>query len=141
MKAIIEFKGYRINKLNYEVIDNDEIKALADVDKSKVDNSFKFALNSDQTSGKVIVESDVIDIYGKRKVHAELEANFKINKEKFKDKEEIKSSLAVNGTAMLFPYVRSVISFLSTLDSENAILIPTLNVVEALNEGNSTNGN
>ncbi|AMB94975.1 hypothetical protein CYJ28_02655 [Aerococcus sanguinicola] len=35
--------------------------------------------------------------------------------------------LRVNGTAILFPYLRTFISVVSSLDNEDAIVIPTVN--------------
>ncbi|WP_278589721.1 protein-export chaperone SecB [Limosilactobacillus pontis] len=43
-----------------------------------------------------------------------------------------------NGTAMLYPYVRSIISMITSLDNNNVAVLPTLNFVELFN---SENGN
>lgn len=44
-----------------------------------------------------------------------------------KEQNDVEKNIRVNGTALLYPYVRSVISTLSSVDSESAILLPTLN--------------
>jgi preprotein translocase subunit SecB len=41
--------------------------------------------------------------------------------------EIIEEYLKINGTAILYPYIRSALSVISSLDSESAILLPTLN--------------
>ena len=47
-------------------------------------------------------------------------------------KEKIELYLAQNGSAMLFPYVRSIISVLTTLDGPSAVVLPTVNILEEL---------
>lgn len=48
------------------------------------------------------------------------------------EEKEIEKALVVNGTAMVFPYIRSMVSMLTSLDSENAVLLPTINTYNLL---------
>ena len=48
------------------------------------------------------------------------------------EREKIELYLAQNGSAILFPYVRSIISFLTTLDGPSAVVLPTVNILEEL---------
>ena len=51
----------------------------------------------------------------------------KLNLLEINEKTEAKKHLSVNGTAILFPYLRSIVSILSSLDNSNAIVLPTIN--------------
>nr|WP_054750988.1 protein-export chaperone SecB [Lacticaseibacillus thailandensis] len=50
--------------------------------------------------------------------------------EELTNKDDIGRALAVNGTAILFPYVRGIISMVTGLDSAHTILLPTINTQE-----------
>ncbi|EIP8075184.1 protein-export chaperone SecB [Enterococcus faecalis] len=57
-----------------------------------------------------------------------------MNKNYTDDKEEILNFLGLNGSAILLPYVRAIVSMLTTLDSNQAIVLPTINVMDLLNQ-------
>ena len=57
---------------------------------------------------------------------------FEINPEV--EQEEIEQYLVQNGTAILFPYLRTTISFITSLDNEKAIIIPTINTIGLFEE-------
>ncbi|OEZ34866.1 hypothetical protein A6B36_09575 [Lactiplantibacillus plantarum] len=42
-------------------------------------------------------------------------------------KDAVLNALVVNGTAILYPYVRSIVSVLTSLGSENSVVLPTIN--------------
>ena len=65
------------------------------------------------------------DLENERFVECEIVGKFEINpKMELKEIEEV---LSVNGVALVYPYARSIISMLTTLDSDRAIVIPTIN--------------
>lgn len=131
MKPVIELEGYRIVEMNYKFFKNEDFMEYSDTD--FFNPTFKFGLNEDFSKGQVIIEIDVNDEDNKRKLYIKLEGQFKINKDELdNDEEKIKNVLALNGTSILLPYARSIVSFMSTLDSSQAIIIPTINVFEAL---------
>ncbi|KAF3301617.1 hypothetical protein FPV23_03900 [Carnobacterium sp. PL17RED31] len=57
-----------------------------------------------------------------KKVTLEITGYFKINTD-----ENVQEYLRVNGTAILFPYLRTFISVITSLDNSDAIVIPTIN--------------
>ncbi|AUI80235.1 hypothetical protein BB562_11480 [Lactiplantibacillus pentosus] len=61
-------------------------------------------------------------------IDLELEGYFEVSNEL--DNSKIATALAVNGVAILFPYARSVISMVSTLDSSEVIVLPTINTLD-----------
>lgn len=126
MKPVIELKGYRILEMKYK-------RDTELTDENVFIPDFKFGLNEDFTRGQVIIEAKVNDVTNQREVFVSLEGQFKINKEELdEDGEKIQEVLALNGTSILFPYLRSTVSFLSTMDSQDALLIPTVNVFDIL---------
>ncbi|CNA79854.1 Preprotein translocase subunit SecB [Streptococcus pneumoniae] len=48
--------------------------------------------------------------------------------------ENITDILYVNGTAILYHYLRSIVSTVSAIDSSEAMLLPTINVLELLDK-------
>ena len=60
---------------------------------------------------------------------ARVSGYFTINSES-----EQENYLVVNGAAIIFPYLRSAISMVSSLDSSDAVLIPTVNILSLLEE-------
>lgn len=126
MKPVIELEGYRIVEINYK-------RNTESSDNNVFTPKFKFGLNEDNTRGQVIIEANVNDIDNHREIFVSLEGQFKINKEELgEDDDRIQETLALNGTSILFPYLRSTVSFVSTMDSQDAIVIPTVNVFEVL---------
>ena len=63
----------------------------------------------------------------KKKIKATITGFFDINTE-----ENISDILYVNGTAILYPYLRSIVSVVSALDSSEAMVLPTINVLELM---------
>ncbi|BBM20623.1 protein-export chaperone SecB [Lactiplantibacillus pentosus] len=120
-EPIIDFKGYKIQNLQMV---RDKVKA-DQMDKN-VQIQSKSALTSDKKKAKVILNIQV------RKstlvIDLELEGYFEVSNEL--DNSKIATALAVNGVAILFPYARSVISMVSTLDSSEVIVLPTINTLD-----------
>ncbi|HHQ3745458.1 TPA: hypothetical protein ACSPT8_001670 [Streptococcus pneumoniae] len=48
--------------------------------------------------------------------------------------ENITDILYVNGTAILYHYLRSIVSIVSAIDSSEAMLLPTIDVLELLDK-------
>jgi len=44
--------------------------------------------------------------------------------------EDLKSILLANGLTILFPYLRSTVSNISTMANVNSVTVPTMNIVE-----------
>lgn len=124
-EPIISFESYNIDKFiySYEPIENMNFEDFEEDFNLNVAPS----LTDDLSSGRLIVE---VRLKAKDKyIFIRLLAFFNIG-EKFKkeaSKEDIEKILVVNGTAIVFPYLRSTISMVSSLDSEDIIVLPTIN--------------
>lgn len=124
---VIELEGYRIKEIRYDLILEDE--EMDNVQDTKV----KCSLTDEFDFGQVELTSVFNEKKNNRKIKISLLGQFKINPE-LEDQEKIKYYLASNGTAILYPYLRATVSIISSLDSESAILLPTINVNELLKE-------
>ena len=119
---VIYFKGYKIKKYNY--IYRDEKLEIED-GKLPFNMSVNPQISSDFKNGYIVVSVtlEAEDF----SVEIVVEAEFDINVE---GKENIEKFLVVNGTAIVFPYIRSMVSMLTSLDSEKAFILPTINTMD-----------
>lgn len=127
--AVIELMQYAIEEIKY--IRNDYDGSVAP---DKFQFGVEIALSDSLDAGKVTLEALVPDDKEERQISVRISGYYKIN-ESFVHGEvdKIKELLSVNGTAILLPYLRSVVSMVSTLDGDS-IILPTLNVFELLKE-------
>ena len=80
-------------------------------------------------NGKVTLKAKFVDQGENKTIVARVSGYFTINLES-----EQENYLVVNGAAIVFPYLRSAISMVSSLDSSDAVLIPTVNILSLLEE-------
>ncbi len=122
MEPAISLEKYEIEELLYS-------RKLDDSD-SELKNlqvELESGLTTDEKNAKVTLRAKFIDSDSSRKVTATINGYFNVNVD-----ENIHEFVIVNGSAILFPYLRSAMSMVSTLDSEDALLIPTINVLSLL---------
>lgn len=122
MEAILKFTGYKIVNLVYSR-DID----LSEKDENELEVGVGTAISDDGEQGQVKISVTAFDVENKRTVKAEVLGSFD-----FIDVEDKEGTLAVNGTAILYPYVRAIISTITTQDSLNAIILPTVNTLNFL---------
>lgn len=121
MEPIIEFKGYQINKLFYGRIESDQ----SNPEEPKLQRKVSIGLSEDKKQGIVILNVIMTDVEEQRKIDIEVVGEFDIQKDL--EEEKIEQVLSVNGVALVYPYIRSIISMVSSLDSDSAMVIPTIN--------------
>ncbi|EGO2718617.1 protein-export chaperone SecB [Enterococcus faecalis] len=124
--APIYFQGYKINSIKYETSDTDV--ELTEDYKPEIE----FGIDEKFEKGTVKITS--VMNTANRQITITVSGVFKINKNYTDDKEEILNFLGLNGSAILLPYVRAIVSMLTTLDSNQAIVLPTINVMDLLNQ-------
>jgi len=129
-KPIIDFQGYKIEKLEYT---HDE-KVL-----SEYDDGFscdpRIGIEEELQHGMVNLNVSLKPQDTNLGIKIEISGKFDIS-DNLKSKKEIANALFVNGTAIMFPYVRSIISMISGLDSSSTILLPTINTMDLLKSKN-----
>ena len=122
MEPTISLEKYEIEEITYSRIVDE-----SDFQSENLQVSVKSGLTEDKKFGKVTLEAKFFDKEKNKKVSARISGYYTINVE-----EDSEKYIAINGTAILFPYLRSAISMISTLDSQDAVLIPTINVLSIL---------
>ncbi|WP_188205400.1 protein-export chaperone SecB [Desemzia incerta] len=128
-KPVIELEVYRITNVDFTVYDT--IEELKELNLSSGEISASIAVDAESENARLQLSTVVIDEDNLRTIKVELTGYFVIN-----EKTEAKKHLSINGTAILFPYLRSFVSILSSLDNSDAIILPTINThgfVEAEN--------
>lgn len=118
-KPVIEFEAYRIINIDYKVYD--DLKDLEEFTEEKSELSVWCGINEEEDHAQIKLKTVVSDKDNLRSITVEVAGAFKIN-----DKKDVKSYLTSNGTAILLPYLRSIVSMVSSFDNKNAILLPTL---------------
>lgn len=125
MKPVINFKGYSIEKLIYTKKEIPFTKELTIHNGMGLNLSIECGITDDLKLGKVSITVQLKDEKSNLSIITEIIGHFEINNRDNLD--DIKNFLSVNGTAILYPYVRSIISIVSSLDSKEAIVLPTIN--------------
>lgn len=126
-EPVINFKGYKITELIYKDKPLNENLKMKEKDLSL---KTKFGITNDRSLG--MVEQTVYfgnekkDSFGKITVVGQFEINSKVRSD-----EEARSFIAQNGSAMLYPYVRTILSVITSLDSPDITLLPSLNFIDA----------
>lgn len=128
---VIVFENYKLNKYNFEKKDNvDYQETTEEKEKDNISLSVETGTTEDLKSGRVTVNVEVQN--EEMKLNIEVSGFFSINIETSAD--EITKFLTVNGTAIVFPYIRSMVSMLTSLDSSQALILPTINTQNLLNK-------
>ena len=127
MKPIIVFEGYSIKKLLVESIDQEDLQNRLR-DDEHLNISVKQGVSEDRLNAGVMVNAILYSAENSKKYDITVEGFFSIGEEySVKPLEEIENILRVNGTALVYPYIRSTLSVISSLDSPTAVVLPTLN--------------
>lgn len=116
---VISFEKYDIVNINYEKYEPNV------VEEAKIETRVSVGISEGLEAGRVEIESKISDPNNDRVITVKIRGYFLVNEDL--EEEEIKDFLSQNGTAILYPYVRSVMSMVSSLDSEESILLPTIN--------------
>lgn len=125
-KPIIEFNGYKIEKINYKSVDFSDRDDISEVE---IKNVVECGINEELTQGLVVVKLSVTDPRNSRELEIEVTGFFGLSSD-IESEEEAYQYLSINGLAIIYPYVRTFASMLTTLDSEKAIVLPSVNTKE-----------
>lgn len=117
----INFTGYRIDKLIYSHLEQE--------DQPNVKFEGGVGISDDSKNG--VVHQNVTVVNKEANVSIVIEITGFFVNESSLSKEKFKEYLVRNGSAMLYPYVRSVVSLISSLDSSKNVVLHSLNFVDA----------
>lgn len=116
----IKFDGYSISNLilsrNEKKLKNNKLNL----------NSNSYRNNSNENSYKVILEIKLE--VSSMTINMSMEGYFTF--ENITDKSVINQFLKVNAPTILYPYCRSLISSLTSFDSNNSVVLPIINFAE-----------
>lgn len=121
---VIELNNYRITNIEYTTFETQE-----ELNSFKDENgtiSATVGTTEDNKEARIVISTTILksdeEQMDFKKVTLEITGYFKINTD-----ENVQEYLRVNGTAILFPYLRTFISVITSLDNSDAIVIPTIN--------------
>lgn len=130
-KAILQFKDYKVMEMAFRA------DLSADLESEKaITPEFKVNIHTeDDDIKKAIIEIELVigeefnldDVYVRVVV-----AGFFEMKTEIQDKDVIFSHYEINGVSILFPYVRSIVSDLTSKGSDQPIILPTMNIHAAI---------
>lgn len=132
MEPVIKFLGYSIDRLIYTKDQEGLEEEFKEHKDGKMGISLEYGVTEDLKNGTVGLSVRLIDDEKDMNISLKITGQFEINQ--IEDIDEIHQFLSVNGTAIIYPYVRSVISMVSSLDSEQAVVLPTINTTNFRNE-------
>ncbi|MDF9844727.1 MULTISPECIES: protein-export chaperone SecB [unclassified Paenibacillus] len=121
-KPVISFEKYEILSIDYKKLDEPSIED------ANISTEVSIGISEQHEAGKVEIDVSISDPVNQREINVKVRGLFLIDESL--EIEKIKQFLAQNGTAMLYPYVRSIVSMVSVLDSETSILLPTINTTK-----------
>ncbi|MCP1162302.1 MULTISPECIES: protein-export chaperone SecB [Bacillus] len=121
-RPVISFQKYEILNIDYKKVNEQAIE------KADISTEVSVGISEGLEAGKVEIDVSSSDPINNRIIKVKVRGLFIINDKS--DIEKIKLFLAQNGTAMLYPYVRGIVSMVSALDSETSILLPTINTTK-----------
>lgn len=123
----LRFNNYLVKNINFVLNDNYET-----YEELELDLKFNHEIELDYEGKKaiIILECVVFDKYVEYNYPFKLETGlvgfFDFDTDLLED--EIKNLLEVNGTAILFPYLRTLISTITTNACIPPLIIPTMNI-------------
>lgn len=116
-KTPISFKGYRIKKLEYGL----------DIKVPKSDIEIQYGISKDKKLGQVTITVNFND--ESKKSHGILVVTGQFDLADNLTDKQLHTFLGQNGAAILYPYVRSILSMITALDDNRVEILPTLNFV------------
>ncbi len=129
-KPVISLEKYEVDAINFtRKLTNDDLE-----NGKFFEVNFDGGFTEDKKHGKVTITATCIDKEALRKVNVTVSGYFSIS-----ETENFEEFLIVNGSAIIFPYVRSILSMVSSFDSETALLIPTVNILEIMKNNPENN--
>ncbi|GLJ01110.1 MULTISPECIES: protein-export chaperone SecB [Bacillus] len=131
MKAILQFVDYKVLNTVYK-----HNPALDDKEFEELNPEFEVTLRltkKDHAFIKLSIE------FGDKKVqetslyvYAQIAGLFEFESEEEISNENKKELLQVNGLAILYPYIRSLVTDLTSKGSNEGVILPTVNISEML---------
>lgn len=108
--------------VNFKTYEDLEIIKELEVENGRLEASATF--NESYTKAFLQLKSIIVDEINFRVISVEITGQFIINEE---NEDKAEEYIRLNGTAILMPYLRAFVSVLTSLDNNDAIVLPTIN--------------
>ncbi|HEC2205377.1 TPA: protein-export chaperone SecB [Staphylococcus delphini] len=136
--ASIGFKNYNFRNFSYRVNENLEIE---NIDRFEVESDFSAKIAFEDNQAYIIMDCQIgnDDISCPFIINVELTGVFDIEFEKDgeQDIEQLKELLSQNAIAILYPYIRSLVSDItSKANSFDTFIMPVANIAKVMKENN-----
>lgn len=132
MKAVLQFLDYHVLESCYRY------NPFSDEDSFELSPEFDYAIKLDKDNpSDALVELGItigdehiteLPLY----VRGRIVGRFELKTDSTLSKDDISNFLQVNAVAILYPYLRSLISDVTSKGSEAPVILPTINVVEMM---------
>jgi preprotein translocase subunit SecB len=131
--AIINFKGYSVENLSYEKNPNFH----KDVDPKELKSDIRYSIDRLTDSEANLYLNVSIGDFSDQKspfvIHINVRGRFVYTPDESETDFDFNDLLSTNGVAILYPYVRSLVSLVSGQSGEfPMLLLPTINVPQML---------
>ena len=130
--SVLNFEGYKVEKIRFDINDN------FDADDVTVDIKFDIRNNIDKENRtlKVILEVNIFNDCIENNKPFSLEVSI-IGFYRFDDKVDeniLQGLVKSNAVAILYPYLRSLVSVITSNSGFPTIILPTINVNKVMNK-------
>lgn len=130
---VIKLDTYRVTRVNYtRLLSKSEWDELNESDvKPNIEMSYSIA--EDLRHGKCTMTAHIVR--EEQRQYGDITVvGFYTFREDITDIDDQKRYLAINGGAMLYPFLRATASMVTTLDNSDTTILPTLNFAEQFKE-------
>lgn len=132
--AKIQFYGYEVEYMEFKLNPN----YGAENAEIEMDIGFKhgYAIDTDNKKFDRILSCEIFKDYieGNHPFYLKINLVGKFSYESEVKEMELDKMLKVNSTSILFPYLRVIISTVTTMFSVGSVILPTINIVALLEE-------
>lgn len=124
-KAVIQFIGYRVTDISYKC------NAAFQLPQGEISYKFNFNKNNIKISPNEIQENVRVNVFYSEDEDIDT-APYRLTVEiagRFSCESEWQSQWETNAIAIMFPYLRSIVSIITSNSGREPIILPTINLV------------
>lgn len=137
IRAAISLESVRAKKVCFVINEEHDMHQEQSINLG-LEFDIDFELDDTSNLAKVVLSCNVNrDDFSQKPFMMEVSMEGLFNYEVSEDKEQVKRMLKTNSIAILFPYLRALISTMSVNFGIPTIVIPTINIIELLKEKES----
>lgn len=130
--SVLELRTYLVKKINFELNSNFDFSTPKEVQLAPQFDRNILKIDKDNVAVDLSININKGDI--PFFVEIEIEGIFKLNDW---EKDENRSIIENNAIAILFPYLRTLVTMVTANANLNPYILPVMNIVEMLNKQNT----